>query len=99
LENELKLTSHIEGKYIQQTKKLVTKLPNQLGVVDAYYEKSAAREAYTLPFTKTAIDKLQEDKTPFGPDSVNIADSARVDFDAKIQNVLVVQSFRCGGFT
>ena len=65
----MKLTSHIEGKYIQQTKILVTKLPNQLGVVNAYYEKSAAREAYTIPFTKTAIDKLQEGKTPFGPDS------------------------------
>jgi hypothetical protein len=31
----LKLTSHIKGKYIQQTKKLVTKLPNQVGVVDS----------------------------------------------------------------
>jgi len=95
----LKLTSHIKDKYIQQTKKLVTKLPNQVGVVDAYYEKSAPREAYSIPFRKTEIDKLQEGKTPFGPDSVNIADPARVDFDAKIQNVLVVQSFRCGGFT
>ena len=88
----MKLTSHIKGKYIQQTKKLVTKLPNQVGVVDAYYEKSAPREAYSIPFTKTEIDKLQEGKTPFGPDS-EYCNPARVDFDAKIQNVLVVQSF------
>jgi hypothetical protein len=72
----------------------VTKLPTEAGVGDAYYEKIAPTEAYNIPFTRTAVDKLLEGKTPFGPDSVNITDPARVVFVAKIQNVLGVKSLR-----
>jgi hypothetical protein len=61
LENELILTSHIEGKYVQQTKKLVTKISTtNPGRTEAYYEIGPPREVYTIPFTKTAVDKLLE---------------------------------------
>lgn len=84
---------------MQQTKKLVTKMPDQTGKIEAYDEKARPREVYPIPFTKAAVDKLLEGKTPFGPDSVNFTDPSRVDFVAKITNVLGVQSFRCGGST
>jgi hypothetical protein len=59
LDNELRVTSHIEGKYWQQTKKLVIKIPDvHTGRVEAYYEKGVPREVHTIPFTKTAVDKL-----------------------------------------
>jgi hypothetical protein len=100
LENELVVNGHIEGKYKQQTLKLVNSPPDpQTGQSTAYYEKDAPRVVHTIPFTKTTVDKLLNGEPPFGPDSVNITDPDRVVFYGKFENILGVQNFRCADFT
>ena len=99
LENELRINGHIEGKYSQQTLKLVNAPPDpKTGQSTAYYEKGVPRTVHTIPFTKTAVDKLLTGEHPFGPDSVNITDPDKVLYYGKFSNILGVQNFRCADF-
>lgn len=99
LENDIVSTSHIEGKYKQQTKKLVRKIIPETGKTDAYYVKGVPREVYTIPFSKAAVDKILQSQHPFGPDSINITDTAKVIYVGKISNVLGVSTFRCADYS
>lgn len=100
LDNDLNVTSHMEGKYMQQTKKLVTGVPdNKTGVLKSWYEKGVPRAVHAIPFTKTAVDKLLEGQHPFGPDSINITDKEKVVYYGKIENILGIQNFRCSDYT
>src|SRR5438093_4131226 len=84
LDNELCVNGHIEGKYKQQTKKLITGPPDpRTGKTDAYYEKDVPRTAHTIPFNKTTVDKLLKGEHPFGPDSINITDIDKVVYYGK----------------
>ena len=101
LENDLVVSGHIEGKYVQQTLKLVNPHPDpSTGQTAAYYEKGAPRVVHTIPFTSTTVDKLLKGEHPFGPDSINITNPNSVvyygKFDNTIDSSLGVPSFRCG---
>jgi hypothetical protein len=44
---------HIEGKYKEQTKKLVSGMDPNTGRITADYIKDIPREVYSIPFSKT----------------------------------------------
>jgi hypothetical protein len=99
-EEEIRVITHVEGKNIEQTKKLAYGPRNETtGRVEAYYEKGQARDHYSIPFTKKAVDHWLSNGHPFGADSVNITDPSRVIFYGKISNVLGVADFRCKDYT
>jgi len=98
--NELNIISHIEGKYMQQTKRLVTSDPDATtGKLETWYEKGQTRVAHTIPFTKKEVDKILFGEHPFGLDAINITDPSKVIFYGKFEHVLGVPSFRCADFT
>ena len=100
LDVETSPVSHIEGKYSQQTLRLINSPPDpKTGQSTAYYEKGVPRTVHTIPFNKATVDKLLKGEHPFGPDSVNITDPDKVVFYGKFENILGVQSFRCADFT
>jgi hypothetical protein len=97
---DIMLDSHIEGKYVQQTKKLVMDNPDPTtGRVNTKYVRSNPRDVYTIPFSKEKVEEILKAENPFGPDSINITDFTNVNYVVKIQNELGVQNFRCGSFT
>lgn len=99
LENELKVLEHMEGKYLQQTKKVTISPPDlKTGKMVKEYEQGQPREVYTIPFSKETVDKLLQGAHPLGPDSINITDPSKVIFYGKIDHVLGVQSFRCADY-
>jgi hypothetical protein len=94
------ITGHIEGKYSQQTLRLVNPPPDpNTEQSTAYYEKDIPRTVHTIPFNKTTVDRLLKGEHPFGPDSVNITDPDKVIYYGKFDHILGVQSFRCSDFT
>jgi hypothetical protein len=99
LDVEISPVSHIEGKYSQQTLRLVNPPPDpNTGQSTAYYVKDVPRTVHTIPFNKTTVDKLLNGEHPFGPDSVNITDPDKVVYYGKFENILGVQNFRCADF-
>ena len=91
--------SHIEGKHKELTKQLVTKMDSDNGRVNAYYVRGPFRDIHTIPFTKKNVDKLLNDKEPFGPDSQNITDIDSVAFYGKVNGERGLADFRCGDYT
>ena len=90
---------HIEGKYKEQTKKLVSGMDPNTGRITADYIKDIPREVYSITFSKTEVDKLLKGEHPFGPDSVNITDLSKVVFYRKLEGILGVMNFRCADYT
>ncbi len=88
--------SYIEGKHMQQMKRLVTKKLGN-GEEEAYYEKAQPREVFTIPFTKKAVDDILFNEHPFGKDSLNITDPDKLMFYGS--NQLGIMPFRCGDYT
>ena len=52
LGNLIRSNSHIEGKYTQQTKFIKTKYNTSTKEEEAYYERGAPREVYTIPWIR-----------------------------------------------
>jgi hypothetical protein len=91
---------HIEGKYKQQTKKLVTSRPDpETGKIAADYVRDIPRTVHTIHFNKATVDKLLNGEHPFGPDSVNLTDLDRVVYYGRFENLIGLQNFRCADFT
>ena len=65
----------------------------------AHYIKDTPREVYSIPFSKTEVDKVLKGEHPFGPDSVNITDLSKVVFYGKFEGMLGIMNFRCADFT
>ena len=70
--------THIEGKYLQQVRKLVNKLDMKTGRMNSWYELDIPRVAFNIPFSKENVDKYPLNPHPFGPDSENITDPNQV---------------------
>jgi hypothetical protein len=50
---ELRILEHVEERYLQQTKRLVTSSPDpNTGRIEAFYEKGHPRQIHTFPFGK-----------------------------------------------
>jgi len=93
------VNSHIEGKYKEQTKKLVSQMDPNTGRMTADYIKDIPREVHSIPFSKTEVDKVLKGEHPFGPDSVNITDLSKVVFVGKFEGMLGIMNFRCADYT
>ena len=85
----------MEGKHLQQTRNTRQQARSDKILV----ENGVPRVVHTIPFTKTAVDKLLNGQLPFGPDSINITDVEKVIYYGKIENVLGLQNFRDGSFS
>lgn len=70
LGNTIKCGHEHEGKYTQQTKTIKTKI-NSKGEEEAYYERSAPRDAYTIPWNKKTAESILTGEKYFGEDSMN----------------------------
>ena len=82
LGNPIHSNTHTEGKYTQQTKIIKTKL-NASNEEEAYYERSAPRESYTIPWDKNKANELLTSEKIFGKDSINITNLAEVQYIVK----------------
>jgi hypothetical protein len=82
LGNPIRSNTHTEGKYIQQTKFIKTKL-NSSNEEEAYYEKGAPRDVYTIPWDKKKANELLTSENVFGKDSINITNLAEVQYVVK----------------
>jgi hypothetical protein len=64
-----------------------------------YYVKDVPRIVYSIPFSKTAVEKILNDEHPFGPDSINVTDKDKVLFYGKFENTTDSQAFRAGNYS
>ena len=71
----------------------------ETGRVEAYYVKGMPRDVYSIPFTKTTVDKILNSEHPFGADSINITDKDKILYYGKFNDVLGIPSFRCMDYT
>src|SRR6476619_733441 len=99
LGNLISVRSHIEGKYKELTKQLVTKMDNENGRVNAYYVKGPIRTVHTIPFSKKTVDKILNNPEPFGADSQNITDINSVTFYGKFDGERGIQTMRTGDYS
>jgi hypothetical protein len=53
LNNLIRSNTHTEGRYMQQTKNIVTKYNPQTNEEEAHYEKGSPRDVYTIPWLQT----------------------------------------------
>jgi len=92
---------HVEDQYYEQTKRLqLSDSINTLtGVQETYYVKDVPRLIYSIPFSKTNVDKIINNKHPFGSDSISITGIASVVFYGKFENKGDTIGFRCAGYT
>lgn len=78
LGNIIKCTHEAEGKYIQQTKEIVTRLNRETGEHMQDYHMGPPRDAYTIPWDKKKANELLTSEKIFGEDSLNITNLAEV---------------------
>jgi hypothetical protein len=98
-EEQIRGSGHIEGTYQQQVKKLVIKRnPITDQATEAVYERGEPRTVFNIPFSKKAVDSILFNEHPFGPDSLNVTDKARVLFYGKVEGT-GLSPFRCAGYT
>jgi hypothetical protein len=83
LGNLIRSNSHTEGKYTQQTKFIKTKYNSSTKEEEAYYERGAPREVYTIPWNKKIADSILTGEKYFGEDSINITNIAEVQYIVK----------------
>jgi len=56
----------MEGRYLEQTKNLVTNTNIETGRVDVVYERGAPRMVHTIAFSNKEVDKVLFGELPFG---------------------------------
>ena len=79
--------THTEGKYLQQTRKLVNKLDMKTGIMNSWYEMDIPRVAFNIPFSNENVDKYPLNPHPFGPDSeIDITDPNQVFYYGKFEH-------------
>jgi len=84
LNNTIRSNTHIEGKFMEQTKHTVTKYNPQTHEEEAYYEKGAPREVYTIPWNKKTAESILSGEKYYGEDSINITNpNAEVQYIVK----------------
>jgi hypothetical protein len=93
------LRGHVEGRYLEQTKRLVTSTNIETGRVDVVYERGAPRMVHTIPFDKKEVDKVLFGEHPFGPDSINITNLDEVLYYGKFEGIRGISTFRCNDYT
>jgi hypothetical protein len=98
LENPIYVRSHVEGKYSELTRQLVTKIDHETGETRGYYLKGPMRERFTIPFNKKAVDKILDNEHPFGEDSISLTDRDRIIFIGKFVGERGMQTMRCSDY-
>lgn len=83
LGNIIKCTHEAEGKYIQQTKEIVTRLNRETGEHMQDYHMGPPRDAYTIPWDKKKANELLTSEKIFGEDSINISNISEVQYTVK----------------
>jgi hypothetical protein len=81
--NAIKCSHENEGKYTQQTKFIKTKYNPDTREEEAFYEKGAPRDVYTIPWNKKTADSILTGEKYFGQDSINISNVAEVQYIVK----------------
>jgi hypothetical protein len=71
LGNVIKCPHENEGRYTQQTKEIKTTINPKTGEQIREYHRGQTKEAYTIPWNKTADSILTGEKY-FGEDSLNM---------------------------
>jgi hypothetical protein len=79
----IRSNSHTERKYTQQTKFIKTKYNSSTKEEEAYYERGAPREVYTIPWNKKIVDSILTGEKYYGEDSINITNIAEVQYIVK----------------
>lgn len=83
LNNTIKHGHEHEGKYLQQTKNIVTKFNPETGEELTQYHKGPPRETYTIPWDKKKANELLTSEKIFGEDSINITNPGEVQYIVK----------------
>jgi hypothetical protein len=83
---EINLLKHQEGRFIEQTKKLVNEVDRNTGRLSSFYEKSDARLTYNIPFTKENVDKYLMSELPL-VQTHNITDPNQVKYYGKCEHI------------
>ena len=77
LGNVIKCPHENEGKFIEQTKIIKTKLNSSTKEEEQYYERGTPRDVYTIPWNKKTADAILTSEKYFGEDSINITNIER----------------------
>jgi len=83
LGNIIRCPHESEGKYMQQTKVIKTRLNPQTGEHIQDYNMGSPREAYTIPWDKKTAQNLLSSEKIFGEDSLNITNLSEVQYTVK----------------
>jgi hypothetical protein len=83
LGNTIRCTHEAEGKYIQQTKDIVTRLNPQTGEHIQDYHMGTPRITYTIPWDKKKANELLTSEKIFGEDSLNITNMNEVKYTVR----------------
>jgi hypothetical protein len=83
--NTIKYIQEHEGKFIQQTKEIVTKTNPQGEDVDVYV-RGSPRDVYTLQWDKKKAQELLSGEKTYGEDSINITNAPEVQYTVKFPN-------------
>jgi len=68
---------------MEQTKHTITKYNPQTHEEEAYYEKGAPREVYTIPWNKKIAESILSGEKYYGEDSINISNLNEVQYIVK----------------
>ena len=91
---------HIEGKLYTQTQELqLGDFDPKTGEQKSSLVRGVPRLEYSIPFSKTTVDKILNNEHPFGEDSLNITDKDKILFYGHFDNTIDSASFRCAGYT
>jgi hypothetical protein len=83
LGNTIRCTHEAEGKFIQQTKQIVTTLNRETGEHIQDYHMGSPRDVYTIPWDKKQANELLTSEKVFGEDSINITNISEVQYTVK----------------
>ena len=83
LGNIIRCSHENEGKYIQQTKRIKTKYNSSTKEEEAYYERGAPRDVYSIIWNQKTADLILTGEKYFGEDSINITNIAEVQYIVK----------------
>lgn len=80
--NTIRCSHEAEGKYIQQTKFIKTKV-NPNGEEEVFYEKGSPREVYSILWNKKIANDLLTSEKVFGENSINTTHLDEVQYIVK----------------
>jgi hypothetical protein len=98
LDNPIRCGHEHEGKFTQQSKFIKTKYNSSTKEEEAYYEKGAPRDVYTIPWNKKTADSILTGEKYFGEDSINTTHLDEVQYTVKFSGNPSKTSFGMSDF-